>query len=289
MTIALGILADDGVVIAADTQETYAGVFKVEQGKIVFSINDSEHGKFLGGVSVSGAGTAGHVDALSQEICLNFRTHRTSMDGFQDDLAERVKKFNEQHVVPFATWPEYDRPSVSLLVGAVIGDDRCLWTTDKTAMRVCYPFGAVGIGAAHASLMLRRFWQGGDCDLAELVAAYVLYSVKQHVDGCGKQTQLMSVKSDRLYVWTDGQLERLEKQFARMFVAEERSVLYALGMGSVETVETLRSIRREIKRIEAFPKKATKQDLRRHPVHWRHKPDDDTVDGSSGSRRRNGK
>src|SRR5262245_43720160 len=68
MTIALGILASDGLVIAAATQETYSGVFKINQGKMLGTrlgpLDDP-----LGYVTVTGAGTAGHLDAINQDIC----------------------------------------------------------------------------------------------------------------------------------------------------------------------------------------------------------------------------
>src|SRR2546428_6976952 len=71
MTIALGILAKDGVVLAADTQETYAGIFKVDQSKITAVLNGTPKAP-RGAFVVSGAGTAGHLDSIQQDLCEAF-------------------------------------------------------------------------------------------------------------------------------------------------------------------------------------------------------------------------
>ena len=60
MTIALGILASDGVVVATDTQETVQGYWKRHEGKIQAAQTAQ------GAVVVAGAGRAAYADALGQ-------------------------------------------------------------------------------------------------------------------------------------------------------------------------------------------------------------------------------
>ena len=73
MTIALGLLASDGIVIAADTQETYSGALKVNHPKISGALNGDRfnpEGVFI----VTGAGSAVHLDPIGQELSDAFET-----------------------------------------------------------------------------------------------------------------------------------------------------------------------------------------------------------------------
>src|SRR5438552_17699196 len=105
MTIALGILAKDGVVLAADTQETFSGVFKVDQAKILATVLGTST-KNDGVFGVSGAGSGGHIDAISQELCDSFwRQHPKTLVDVGDDIRKRVSDFHAQHVLPYSTLP----------------------------------------------------------------------------------------------------------------------------------------------------------------------------------------
>src|SRR5438105_931077 len=94
MTIALGILAPDGVVIAADTQETYGlGWSKYEANKIV-SLRKRDG---VGAMAASGGGDAGYLDALHQDYLDEYQTGPHD-DALQERLQNRLTTFYEHHV-----------------------------------------------------------------------------------------------------------------------------------------------------------------------------------------------
>src|SRR5207247_11290193 len=71
MTIAIGLLATDGVVIAADTQESagYPGDMKSSGTKILWALrSNASNPPVTGAFAVSGAGTVGYLDAVNQKL-----------------------------------------------------------------------------------------------------------------------------------------------------------------------------------------------------------------------------
>lgn len=238
MTIALGILAKDGVVIAADTQETYTGVFKMDQSKILGVTKPTS------GFMVSGAGSAGHLDSISQALCDDFFGQEpTSLTDVEHMIASRVHDFHLRHIAPFGAWPDFERPSCSLVIGARRGSDCGLWITDKSTVHNGF-YGAVGIGAAHANLLLGRLWrEDGDADFASLLAAYVVYHVKQHVDGCGSETNVVGMSETGTFVLEPERVELLEREFKRLTEKQDLVVQYILRR---------RGARRHLNRLPGF-------------------------------------
>src|SRR5262249_16516657 len=159
-TIALGILASDGLVIAADSQETY-GNLQTDQGKIL-ATHLGHEGPAAAVLALSGSGWSSYIDALNQELCASFQKKKPkNLEDVETDLKERLRDFNREHVLPYLRLPEVERPSVSLIVGAQVGGKRCLWMTDHAVVHQVYPYAAVGSGAVHASVVLERLWQLG--------------------------------------------------------------------------------------------------------------------------------
>src|SRR5437867_2820643 len=69
MTIAIGLMAQEGLVIAADTQEGtgYAGGLKADQPKVMTFVHPHVKNERCA-CAISGAGDAGYIDALAQNI-----------------------------------------------------------------------------------------------------------------------------------------------------------------------------------------------------------------------------
>src|SRR5438132_4917979 len=79
MTIAIGLLAQDGVILAADTEESIPDYLKRHQGKIMtteVSITTDSIGTVIdyskGVMAISGAGDADYLDSISQDMCSVF-------------------------------------------------------------------------------------------------------------------------------------------------------------------------------------------------------------------------
>jgi hypothetical protein len=231
MTIALGILTKGGFVIAADTQETYSGFLKLDQSKILGA--NGQHGHLF----VTGAGSSAHIDAAAQELCDSFIVNEpANVRRLDARIKAHTIQFATQHIAPFTSLPDYDRPGLSLLIGAQIRRDSVLWATDKSVARVCSPgYGAVGIGAAHANLLLSRLPRPKSAWVAAIMAAYVLFSVKQSVEGCGKRTQIALVSNGRGLTYWPEVIDKLEQVFTRCMEVEERILALMLNLDEDKT------------------------------------------------------
>jgi hypothetical protein len=280
MTIVIGMLARNGVVVAADSQETHAGLLKVFQGKISAVVNESE-GKAASSLVVAGAGSAGHVDGLVFELCDGFS--REPPDSLRT-TAERIRaslvEFHQAHVLPFSALPDYDRPSCALIVAAAVAGKQRLWLTEKSVV-VEQRFSAVGIGAAHAKMLMERLWEPG---LAlrdtQTLAAYVLFHVKKSVEGCGYATQMLSTEGNQPFIIQPEKLERLEEQFSELLAVENRLLRCALGLHGPRKVRVAANIVSRVQRctvridkIASSVPRVSRDNFKKVPLRWYHSDD----------------
>lgn len=229
MTIAVGILATDGVVIAADTQET-VGSHKADESKILIANQGLERGK-AGAMAVTGSGDAGYLDSLNQELCGAFLKKKTWQGATLLTKTKKiVREFHDDHIVPYARFPEHDRPQVNLVIGTQYEDRYGLWTSEKSTLSISRKFGAVGLGRAYAQVMLKRFWAPMTAVQAASLAAFVIFHVKNSVDGCGNQTQIVIIK-DRFAKWV-GQpnIDLLENAYGEYATHENLMLHFILGL-----------------------------------------------------------
>ena len=93
MTIAIGLLASDGIVLAADTQEI-VGSMKSDESKLIVANRGAEKEK-AGALAITGAGDAGYLDSINMEICTAFVAGK-SWTGARllAKLKKQVKEFH---------------------------------------------------------------------------------------------------------------------------------------------------------------------------------------------------
>lgn len=193
MTIALGILpVTGGVVIAADTEEV-AGYMKSAQSKIVTVLDGLKPPR--GACAIAGAGDAGYIDALTQELADVFMDDRERAGKpLQLALGKCVRNFHLAHVVPFAAYPPEERPRLDLLLGVQRKYGSKLYVTSNTSIRSAFgPYAAIGVGAPFAKVLLDRLWGQCDVRIAQILATYVVFMVKEHIPDCGKFTHVTTL------------------------------------------------------------------------------------------------
>ncbi len=193
MTIALGIIADDGVVIAADRQET-DGDQKKDNRKI-----DSLWAIPVGALVVAGAGDGPYIDSMTTRLqyCFGEEASDPSID-----VEEMTMKFRASHsafyseaVLPFAGYQPYERPDYELLFGCSIGARHLLWYSHKLTLNQAQGFRAVGVGASTAESLLKKFYVLRlPLKIVISLAAFVVYQVKNSVEGCGFETDILFTK-----------------------------------------------------------------------------------------------
>jgi hypothetical protein len=264
MTIAVGILASDGIVIAADRLETLPGYSKSDVGKIrhishagrLSKDEPFRHGAFC----VTGAGSGGVLDSLSQELIRVFDTNRAIdvKPKMRDLMDGALVNFMGRHVVPFND-PSDAGPH--MLLAYQRENNVGLWTTDRSAMTEIHS-GAVGLGMHRAYEFLTKMGDAPEMlslsvQEAAAVAAFAIFDVKNNIDGCGSHTDICYIHDNRVRPVSRQVVSALEDVF-RGYVAEcETRVLRYVFYEHERTApkRQLADVRKRIRHlIEAMPK-----------------------------------
>jgi hypothetical protein len=227
MTIALGILANDGVVIAADTQET-TEFSKTESYKIYSRVVEDEERA----ISISGAGDAGYLDVLMQDIAKAFIDTRDPAD-VEQKLRAACHAFHSAHIIPMKV-PEHLRPRVVAgLHWKKEATPSFLMTNAGSAMSRQKRPVAVGFGQPHASILLGRALPEHPKDtpvqLAALVAAYTIFRVKNSTEGCGLGTHVTVLTDGHGKHFARSTIKALEEHFETYEALENSLFGYVIG------------------------------------------------------------
>jgi 20S proteasome alpha/beta subunit len=196
VTIAAGFACSDGVVVAADAQETIYGCVKYDAEKIRWS---SDAGF---GVAITGAGDTEIIETIGTKLerALFKRYHPDAAQFsrvFEDVIQEIISDSFEQYVVPYATFPAGDRPSYDLLIAIAIKNrvmnyQTLFKATGTTVREISNEATCVGTGVAHAKGLIQRLYSHFmELDEMILVALYVIYESKKWSDFCGGRTSLI--------------------------------------------------------------------------------------------------
>jgi len=191
MTICIGMLASDGIVIAADAQEsdTY---FKRGQQKIL-----TLHTIGLGsgpqppptGCVVTGAGDAGFIDAFTQKLLYSVRGDMT-IQTFQVHLENEISEFYGRHIAPIlSSTPEAD---FQMLIGVYFGFASALFKTYRSTVQKVSPSAAIG-ASTFGMRLLEEMPLISDVRSTEIIAANVIATTKDCIEGCGKYTDIVSI------------------------------------------------------------------------------------------------
>jgi 20S proteasome alpha/beta subunit len=191
VTIALAISGLDGVVIAADRQET-AGYQKTEEGKIVSNWRAQPPGYLI----TTGAGDAAHIDAVASRLRKWFRDSKeTDLNKAAADLEALHHAFYREKVIPIADDPRL-RPDYSLLLAYKCEGRAEIFKTSGLSFGVSQLYEAVGIGETTAKTILQKLWIPAPVHEILNLATYTLQEVKASVDGCGLGTDIVFVRNE---------------------------------------------------------------------------------------------
>ena len=223
MTIALGILASDGVVIAADTELSWGEGYRKSEGAKIAVVEEA-------GLAIAGAGDYGLIEALSHELQQTILARRTvGLGGIRQAIKANITRFYRDHVLPWKD-PAFD---LSLLIGLERMGRRALWVTHRTTMRPCV-CAAIGAGSAEADTMFVDLFSLKkrpllDLDTARLIAGYITHIAKDRVPGCGKNTDVVLIAGGKAEQLSRGTVGLLEQDIAEFLELQNRLAQFALG------------------------------------------------------------
>lgn len=252
MTIAIGVLARTGVVIAADSQETVQGYWKSNQGKIWWSGHYSRASS--GCCAVAAAGRAGYCDSLISQILQSFNSNvnAASNEAVRGLIKAEATNFHKEHVAPY-------QDASGLEVGCVVGYERNnqwgLFVTDRGAVRQSNGYVAVGIGSNEATVALNGLLRRPvELRTAIIMAAYGVFVAKDRVDGCGNFTDIVYLTNHRAYALPRPTAELLEHAFRRwatyVTVPMRGTVLGVTGGRNRDFNAAIETIQRDIAAVE---------------------------------------
>jgi 20S proteasome alpha/beta subunit len=191
MTIAIGILAYDAVIIAADSQLT-AGDWKLNESKVYGSSYKADEGVLT--LGMTGAGYVANLKAFWQDLVENTHERPQTEAELQGHCRKTIAAFHQDHILPFAAFPDHARPGVDLILAAAVGHFKGLWTsTNGTLVREDF-FCAVGTGSLLARTLIRSrpVWKLS-IEHAVLMAIDVINYVKDCDANCGKRTHVLVI------------------------------------------------------------------------------------------------
>lgn len=118
MTIVIGIIGQDGIVIAADREESDE-YLKNDTGKIRGAFRGVEP---IGWIGVGGAGEGPEIDEVSVLLtdCFCNDKQRTSAEA-KDALIAEHRAYYKKAVLPFASATQVGCPDYALIIGCLMG------------------------------------------------------------------------------------------------------------------------------------------------------------------------
>lgn len=225
MTIALGVMASTGMVIASDS-EVSADMTRIT-GQKIFVFDDDDGGRVI----VTGSGNTHYLQNAAQRVGQIFRDNsKDHVDDLEATFQAWLEDFYETHVLPF----QGDQtPDIALVIGANRRSESRGWVSELNLLnRWHVTYAAVGIGAIHAKAVLGTITHGCDFESAKIMAAYVVWLVKQRVAYCGKDTHIQCFSNDGPSSLSLNQIHDLERIFSDMKYLEAALWAYVFGSRS---------------------------------------------------------
>jgi 20S proteasome alpha/beta subunit len=230
MTIALGLLAPNGVVIAADTQETMGwGGVKYSGWKIQSRRHKGGERSF----AATGSGDAATLDALHQDLGDQFAKSGADV---QEKWKGILESFYSNHV------RQFNEPTRPLDIQSVCGlswknpsQNPELFATSFNRLRRIKQSVAVGAGEQSATELLNlALPPKGETNVLQLaaIAAFTIFHVKETVDGCGRGTHITILRDGGAWYVKPEVIEELEVCFRKLADFEKAAINFVLNQGA---------------------------------------------------------
>ena len=195
MTICIAMLATDGIVLAADYQEsdTY---FKRPQQKIMTLTGGAAHATptpvLPYCLAVAGAGESGFIDAFVNELFKHDASKQKNMRAWEKHCQSTLDSFYVRHVARFSLAdPNSD---FSVLIGVSWNGMSTILASHKSTLRnLDAPYEAKGIGSAFAKNLMGELWEPESVEENSMLAAYIVALTKETIENCGKHTDVVRI------------------------------------------------------------------------------------------------
>jgi hypothetical protein len=223
VTIIAGFKTHEGVIICGDTQETIQNLSKKHVTKVKYEALDSLDQGWNLAVAFCGAGEGPFIDLITR------KAWAAAMEA--SDLEDATSKIENSIK---STYREYGRiyqpgqcPNVELLYGVKMNGDSQLFSAWGPAVNEVNNFRSGGLGCYLADFLFARM-DSGYLNLYQcaILAAYILFQAKEHVDGCGGDSHIAVLRNNgqsglidaqRVKSWT-ALLDKTDKQLGGLLL-----------------------------------------------------------------------
>jgi 20S proteasome alpha/beta subunit len=198
MTIAIGIRGNEGIVLAADSQETISGYVKSNKGKIYTSIYPRKSV-----CAFVGSGTSDYIATAIEKACIGIGELETIVE-IEKTLENNLLDFFDKHLARWSFFAETERPTVELLIAvSTVNGEFGLFHYSGTSFHQVSK-KAIGAGIILADSLLSEYGSElASVESSSSVAIYILSRVKKRVDTCGGFTQIVAFKENANFALTD--------------------------------------------------------------------------------------
>ena len=192
MTIVAGLRFNGGIILCADTQGTINNYSKKWTPKLIVKPQpwygkDSPDDLML---AIAGAGDGPFTDKLTERAWEEAQT-ATSFDEACSAIENSIKQTHQEYGLVFQTGY---LPSTDLIYGVKMQGKSKLFKSVGPVVNKIRAFAAAGAGEHMAnflaSRMHQRYLPGPQ---AVILAAYILFQCKEHVDGCGGDNHIAAL------------------------------------------------------------------------------------------------
>lgn len=215
MTIAAGILCEDGMVLCADTEETIsegrkAQASKLRMWQIAYPLDSDCDDRRDIRITIGLAG-AGHSDwitafiqGIDREVVADVPDD-FNIEIFEKRITEYTERFFSKYIRAYAENPDH-RPQVYMLILAQFPKTCAIYRVHENLVLKAEDenfFWAVGVGAPMFQNLMGLLL--GECKayrpqwtMEELipVVVYIMDKVKSEVPGCGGNSHIMKIGKD---------------------------------------------------------------------------------------------
>ncbi len=228
MTIALGILVGRGIVLAADTEQTY-GEHKLTALKTRAVFPNHEHST----MAIAGAGDAWYIEAITERLeKVHAEYGAATLPELEVAIRAELEEFYKRHIIPFND-PDLD---IQLLIGLQHAPanhpealQNVLWATSRSTMRSVYGYEAVGAGDVVAKGVVANAMYFDSFEEAVLVACCAVYEAKQKVVGCGKATTVECLFGNQAHHMYQDVIGGVEDWYDKYLAASSVGFSYSIG------------------------------------------------------------
>lgn len=195
MTIIAGFRCDEGIVVCADTQETLAPA-KRSVPKLRFepcnqyTQEEDNHSNLA--VAFCGAGTGPMIDKLIDAAWSEAKKRSNLNDACASIEASIKKQYKEYGRI----YQPGSCPEVQLIYGVKMDGESRLFSAFGPIVNEKFEFDSGGQGHYMADFLASRtHYRQLSVNQCAILAAYVLYQAKEHVEGCGGDSQVAVLRN----------------------------------------------------------------------------------------------